>query len=72
MKLGGLGVQCYGVAAGAEADYLEAVSVGAHDVEGLTADAAGRAQDGEAALQEKVLGTEKIIRTGVCSIPPGR
>ncbi len=36
------------VAVGREADYLEAVSVGADDVEGLEADAARGAEDGEA------------------------
>src|SRR5215212_9129032 len=58
------------VASCTEADYFEAVGVLAYYVEGLAADAAGRAQDREASSHGGVGAV--LIRVGRCSIPRGR
>lgn len=48
-EFGGLAGERLCVARCGESDDLESVGLSADDVEGLTADAAGRAKDGEAA-----------------------
>ena len=68
-ELRGLTLEQFGVPAGGEPYHLEAVSVGAHDVEGLAADAAGGAQDGQASPHEAADVSGDLIQARRCSIP---
>jgi hypothetical protein len=71
-ELGGLVPEQFDVLAGGEPDYVEAVRVGAYDVEGLAADAAGGAQDGKATPHECADVSADLIQARRYSIPRGQ
>jgi hypothetical protein len=72
LELGGLVPDQLDVSIGGEANELEALRVGAHDIEGLAAHAAGRAQDGDTSSHDGADVSGDLIQARRCSIPRGR